>query len=389
MSDRDRQGFKGAGTAAHDAESELSADDQLSDLRLRVARHKRMIQRKASREQGSGEARIPTGGGAPLSAEVRGRMEPLVGAGLSDVRVHAGGDSAVAAEQLGARAFTKGTDVHFGAGEFKPGTKEGDRLLAHELTHAAQAQQSGIQRKAVSGTDGAAQDADAAEHDVSMPGDPAEREADAVGDAAADALHGDKPASSGAAPQPPKAQLSGVGRKIHLSRKGEPQQQNDPAKASVKRLGRAGQDKTQLNDALKKVQHERDAATEELGVLQKQIGSFGLPKARATQAMTSIKTAINAMADHLSDADITGAMRDTAKDPVRKPGSGEEYDHLDEVQSSLRALKNTRDTLTQIRTDLVKRQTDPKILAEKLDPALNALTAVANSVSQALKKIKP
>jgi hypothetical protein len=94
------------------------------------------------------------------------------------------------------------------------------------------------------------------------------------------------------------------------------------------------------------------------------------------------------MADHLSDADITGAMRDTAKDPVRKPGSGEEYDHLDEVQSSLRALKNTRDTLTQIRTDLVKRQTDPKILAEKLDPALNALTAVANSVSQALKKIK-
>ena len=47
--------------------------------------------------------------------------------------------------------------------------------------------------------------------------------------------------------------------------------------------------------------YERDAATEELGVLQRQIGSFGLPKARATQAMTSIKTAINAMADHLSD----------------------------------------------------------------------------------------
>jgi len=37
---------------------------------------------------------------------------------------------------------------------------------------------------------------------------------------------------------------------------------------------------------------------------------------------------------------------------------------------------------------LSDRQTDPKILAERLDPALNALTAVANSVSQALKKIK-
>ena len=177
-------------------------------------------------------------------------------------RVHAGADSAVAAEQLGARAFTKGTDVHFGTGEFKPGTKEGDRLLAHELTHAAQAQQSGIQRKAASGNDEAAHDADAAEHDVSMPGDPAEREADAVGDAAVDALHGDKPASSGAAPQPPKAQLSGVGRKIHLSRKGEPQQQNDPAKASVKRLGKAGQDKTHLNDALKKVLRPAEGASD-------------------------------------------------------------------------------------------------------------------------------
>lgn len=387
MSDRDRQGSKGAGTAAPDAESELTPDEQLSELRFRVARHKRMIQRKAAREQGSGEARIPAAGGTPLNAEIRSRMEPLIGASLSDVKVHAGGESASAAEQLGARAFTKGKDVHFGAGEFKPGTKEGDRLLAHELTHAAQAQQSGIHRKAESATSEATHDSDADDHDVSMPGDPAEKEADAVGDAAADALHGDKPASA-AAPQSPKAPLSGVGRKIHLSRKGETQQQNDPAKASVKRLGKAGQDKTQLNDALKKVQHERDAATEELGALQKQIGSFGLPKARATQAMTSIKTAINAMTDHLSDADITGAMRDTAKDPVRKPGSGEEYDHLDEVQSSLRSLKNTRDTLTQIRTDLVKRQTDPKILAEKLDPALNALTAVANSVSQALKKIK-
>src|SRR5439155_1319570 len=52
-----------------------------------------------------------------------------------------------AAHNLGARAFTVGSDVHFNAGEFAPGSKEGDRLLAHELTHVVQAQKSGIQRK--------------------------------------------------------------------------------------------------------------------------------------------------------------------------------------------------------------------------------------------------
>ena len=39
-------------------------------------------------------------------------------------------------------------DVHFAAGQYAPGTKEGDRLLAHELTHVVQGQKSGVQRKA-------------------------------------------------------------------------------------------------------------------------------------------------------------------------------------------------------------------------------------------------
>lgn len=63
-------------------------------------------------------------------------MEPQLGADLSAVKVGTDGKSATAAEQLGARAFTVDGEVHFGSGEFAPGTKEGDRLLAHELTIA-------------------------------------------------------------------------------------------------------------------------------------------------------------------------------------------------------------------------------------------------------------
>ena len=91
--------------------------------------------------------RIPAGAGAALGGGVQMRMERTIGADLSGVRVHTGGDSAEAADSLGARAFTVGSDVHFGRGEFAPGSKEGDRLLAHELTHVVQGQKSGIQRK--------------------------------------------------------------------------------------------------------------------------------------------------------------------------------------------------------------------------------------------------
>jgi len=155
--------------------------------RAQAMRHQqRRVQRKAERGAHGG-AKIPTSGGAAIDGGLRARMEPQLGADLSHVRVHTGGESARAAETLGARAFTTGSDVHFGASEYAPGTKEGDRLIAHELTHAVQAERSGVQRKAADHT----HDADAAqEHDVSQPGEPAEQEADAVADAAADNLHG-------------------------------------------------------------------------------------------------------------------------------------------------------------------------------------------------------
>jgi hypothetical protein len=119
--------------------------------------------------------RIPQGAGAPLPAETRARMEPKLGVNLGAVRVHAGEESAAAARNLGARAFTQGEDVHFAKGELAPGTREGDKLLAHELTHVAQAQRSGIQRKPDSG--GVEPDE---KQEVSDPHEPAEEEADAV-----------------------------------------------------------------------------------------------------------------------------------------------------------------------------------------------------------------
>lgn len=77
-------------------------------------------------------------GGAPLTASIRSFMEPRFGRDFSTVRVHAGRAANDAAAALGARAFTIGRNVVFGASEYAPETSAGRRLVAHELAHVVQ-----------------------------------------------------------------------------------------------------------------------------------------------------------------------------------------------------------------------------------------------------------
>ena len=78
------------------------------------------------------------GGGSPLDAETRINMEESFGAGFSGVRVHTDSEAASLSQNLGARAFTYGNDIFFNEGEYQPNSKEGQYLLAHELTHTIQ-----------------------------------------------------------------------------------------------------------------------------------------------------------------------------------------------------------------------------------------------------------
>jgi hypothetical protein len=79
-----------------------------------------------------------TAGGVALDSDTRGRFETGLGADLSGVRIHADGQSDKLCRSLSAQAFTTGSDVFFSSGNFQPGTKKGDHLLAHELTHVVQ-----------------------------------------------------------------------------------------------------------------------------------------------------------------------------------------------------------------------------------------------------------
>lgn len=104
------------------------------------------------------------GSGHTLDPATQERLAPHVGDPLTDVRVHTDTTADALARSVSARAFTTGSDVYFAAGEYRPGSRDGDALIAHELTHVSQ------QRGAPS----------SGPLTVSEPGDAMETEADTV-----------------------------------------------------------------------------------------------------------------------------------------------------------------------------------------------------------------
>ena len=88
-------------------------------------------------------------GGQYLPESERAFFEPRFGRDFGRVRIHTSAKAAESAQSLGAYAYTLGHDIVFDQNRFAPGTGEGRKLLAHELTHVAQ-QGSGepfVQRK--------------------------------------------------------------------------------------------------------------------------------------------------------------------------------------------------------------------------------------------------
>jgi hypothetical protein len=81
-----------------------------------------------------------TNPGNPLEPDLRQYMEQRFGYDFSRVRVHSGSVEAQSAWDVNAAAYTMGHHIVFGEGRFTPGTREGTRLIAHELTHVIQQQ---------------------------------------------------------------------------------------------------------------------------------------------------------------------------------------------------------------------------------------------------------
>jgi hypothetical protein len=102
----------------------------------------RTLQREGG---GTVGARAPTivnevlgSAGQPLDASVRTLMEPRFGNDFGGVRVHSDARAAQSARAVNAMAYTVGSHVVFDTNRYAPDTTQGQRLLAHELTHVVQ-----------------------------------------------------------------------------------------------------------------------------------------------------------------------------------------------------------------------------------------------------------
>jgi hypothetical protein len=107
------------------------------------------VQRKETTGEAGGETAVSAdyeqslqsaiqGGGNVLPSSTRSFMEDRFGHDFSGVRVHDGTQADTLSQQINARAFTVGQDIFFGRSEYTPSSPEGQRLLAHELTHVVQ-----------------------------------------------------------------------------------------------------------------------------------------------------------------------------------------------------------------------------------------------------------
>ncbi|WP_199316983.1 DUF4157 domain-containing protein [Chroococcidiopsis sp [FACHB-1243]] len=86
------------------------------------------------------------GSGQPLADSIKQPMEQAFGTDFSGVKVHTDAQSHQLNQSIQARAFTTGQDVFFRQGEYNPGSRGGQELLAHELTHVVQQNGGAVQR---------------------------------------------------------------------------------------------------------------------------------------------------------------------------------------------------------------------------------------------------
>src|SRR5262245_16623216 len=102
------------------------------------------VQRKSQTAGETAGASVPAdfvqglGPGRPLDHSTRAFFEPRFARDFSHVLVHTEPRAAESAQAIHAQAYTVGRHIAFADGNYAPHTIQGNRLLAHELTHVVQ-----------------------------------------------------------------------------------------------------------------------------------------------------------------------------------------------------------------------------------------------------------
>ncbi len=115
--------------------------------------------------------------GQPLDHDTRTAMEHRFGHDFGRVRIHTDAKAVESARAVDALAYTVGPHIAFAAGRYSPHTRDGSRLIAHELAHNIQQGEASVREPRMTPDDTAEQEAQqaantvrAAKQVVSRPG---------------------------------------------------------------------------------------------------------------------------------------------------------------------------------------------------------------------------
>jgi hypothetical protein len=78
------------------------------------------------------------GHGQSLDANLQAKMRQAMGVDFSGVKIHTDSQSDHLNQSIQAKAFTTGRDIFFRQGAYNPSSRDGQELIAHELTHVVQ-----------------------------------------------------------------------------------------------------------------------------------------------------------------------------------------------------------------------------------------------------------
>ena len=106
------------------------------------------LNRKEAEEQGTTagagvESYISrlNGSGKSLDTSTKSFFEPRFGQDFSAVRIHHDSEASKSAQAVNSLAYTVGNNIVFNSNQYSPETREGKKLLGHELAHVTQQRQ--------------------------------------------------------------------------------------------------------------------------------------------------------------------------------------------------------------------------------------------------------
>jgi hypothetical protein len=138
-----------------ESNAEPPDDDKKVQRKCAECEKEEKLQKKSdnnsSNSSGQIESRLMAskGNGVLIPTQTRAEMEHSFGADFSGVRIHSDSSAAHLSQDLGAHAFTHGSDIYFNSGKYDTGSTAGKHLLAHELTHVVQQGAPSLRKKNV------------------------------------------------------------------------------------------------------------------------------------------------------------------------------------------------------------------------------------------------